>query len=462
MVATSLHEEQPAGLSLAFGRAKQDPGLGTYGSCPVQWRPGEERRRGVVWSKEVEWPRQWLGMLTRQSKAGEAASLVESTLRTLHDTFRHIEEGDLVSDEDYPSDEESDEIELGLELREKSDSRMDHQTSRERIRVADFVEAPGTMIQVGSTDRVSWDFCWPRGLVLLIALIYGTNFVSVKWINNVMPPSLAAAIRFFIAALALAPAVWMARQRKTVWADGFITGVAKALGYFFQAMALGLSAANKVAFLCSLAVIFVPFTEHFLLRRHHEAAKGQSSLSWGSAVVAVIGVGLLELGGKTGFSLGDCFGLLQALFFGFGYISNERAIRRNPHDALAVSGVQLGVIALAGLAWAGTDVLREKEVAIVFSSYAALSAAILVLLYTRLVTTASTVVFESVALNHVSASEFSILLSSEPLWASMFSQALLGETLGACGYLGGALIIMACVSSALKEAKLKRSTRPSP
>ena len=42
----------------------------------------------------------------------------------------------------------------------------------------------------------------------------------------------------------------------------------------------------------------------------------------------------------------------------------------------------------------------------------------------------------------VSASESSVILAGEPLFAALFSAICLGEFLGPMGYLGGALIVM--------------------
>jgi len=114
----------------------------------------------------------------------------------------------------------------------------------------------------------TWEFLWPRGLILVIAAIWGTNFGSVKWLQDVMPASLAAAIRFSIATSALAPAVWKARNNPDVLRGGLIAGIPVTLGYLSQAVALGMTEANKGAFLCSLAVIVVPFIERFVLSRY--------------------------------------------------------------------------------------------------------------------------------------------------------------------------------------------------
>ena len=46
---------------------------------------------------------------------------------------------------------------------------------------------------------------WPQALILLCAAIYGTNFACVKLLGDAIPAAHAAALRFALAAAALAP-----------------------------------------------------------------------------------------------------------------------------------------------------------------------------------------------------------------------------------------------------------------
>ncbi|WP_417323403.1 EamA family transporter [Deinococcus navajonensis] len=80
------------------------------------------------------------------------------------------------------------------------------------------------------------------GLALLITLIWGVNFVVIKWSVADAPPLLVAALRFLIAAV---PAVWFvprpAVPSRILWGYGLAVGVVQ-FGLLYLAIELGMSA----------------------------------------------------------------------------------------------------------------------------------------------------------------------------------------------------------------------------
>lgn len=80
------------------------------------------------------------------------------------------------------------------------------------------------------------------GLALLITLIWGVNFVVIKWSVAGAPPLLVAALRFLIAAV---PAVWFvprpAVPARLLWGYGLAVGVVQ-FGLLYLAIELGMSA----------------------------------------------------------------------------------------------------------------------------------------------------------------------------------------------------------------------------
>jgi hypothetical protein len=131
-----------------------------------------------------------------------------------------------------------------------------------------------------------------RLLMLLVACLWGTNFPAVKAILEAgLSPSLAAAARFGLAALALAPLLKQGpKLERDLVLGGFECGAWLALGYIAQALALRDTPSAVVAFIASLQVVLVPLTL---------AALGKGSLSPRlilSCALCVGGVGLLELG----------------------------------------------------------------------------------------------------------------------------------------------------------------------
>jgi drug/metabolite transporter (DMT)-like permease len=59
---------------------------------------------------------------------------------------------------------------------------------------------------------------------------------------------------------------------------------------------------------------------------------------------------------------------------------------------------------------------------------------------------------ETSSLGKVASAEASVILATEPLWAALFAALWLSESFGVNDYVGGALIVMACLANSLKPA----------
>jgi drug/metabolite transporter (DMT)-like permease len=96
-------------------------------------------------------------------------------------------------------------------------------------------------------------------------------------------------------------------------------GFWNALGYCAQSIALTSTSASKSAFICSLAVIFVPILDSLFSSK--TVADGSSDSSsgsgkWTAALLATAGVACLELGGIEPPVIGDLWALAQPICFG--------------------------------------------------------------------------------------------------------------------------------------------------
>lgn len=317
-----------------------------------------------------------------------------------------------------------------------------------RERTAHSVSEPA-----GSTDRgLSLGFLetmepelrtnLARASVLLLTLVWATNFPVIKTIfdSGLEPPEYAL-IRFSVAALALLP---LARWDDPVLVKGGAQcGAWVATGYMTQAIALTTASANKGAFICACQVVFVALVSS-VSKRTFEAK------TWVSALLALGGVGLLELAGSAQPELSDLWCLGMPVCFGMGYIKLEELMEDHPEDAVTVSALKVGVVGLVAVGWsvvrglmsggAGEHLLHE------------LTAAPLpwpALLYTGLVTTAGAIVVESFAFKYVPATDAAVILASEPLWAALVAWQMVGEQLTPKEMVGGLLIISACVYNQL-------------
>lgn len=71
--------------------------------------------------------------------------------------------------------------------------------------------------------------------------------------------------------------------------------------------------------------------------------------------------------------------------------------------------------------------------------------------WTGIVTTVGAIYLEGLALETASATDAALTFASEPVWASLFGAWLLHEKLNLNAYVGGAVILTACLMSALAD-----------
>ena len=187
--------------------------------------------------------------------------------------------------------------------------------------------------------------------------------------------------------------------------------------------------------------------------------------TWVSAAMCLLGVGVLELCGGTGaagftVSMGDAYALLQAVGFGTGIVLSEKAMKEYPTKALPVTAAMVATSAFVAMVWAlcdgwvGTsETWQTMALPGLFMDPSMKQVAIAVA-WTGLVSTSLAFSLENYGLSKVPSSEASVILATEPLWAAAFASFFLGEQFGWNDYVGGFLIVAACVVNALKPSDI--------
>jgi drug/metabolite transporter (DMT)-like permease len=243
------------------------------------------------------------------------------------------------------------------------------------------------------------------------------------------------------------------------------------IGYLGQILGLLTTTASRSCVICSLHCVFVAVVAELVrVSRSPLTGSGSREIAMfdskrlGPAALAVAGVALVELQGAAGApTIGDALSFAQPIGFGMGYLQLEELMRRRPEAALPISAIKLVIVALASLcifelgplfeigASSGDTQLfwapRLPDFGAILASPVALGG----VLYTGLVTTALALWIESIAFARVPATDASIILTTEPLFAAAFGAISLGETFGTSDYVGASLIIGACVLAALLD-----------
>ena len=141
-----------------------------------------------------------------------------------------------------------------------------------------------------------------RGLLLalMITVIWGLNFVVIKWSVSDAPPLMVAALRFAVAAI---PAVFLVKRpavpARILWGYGLAVGVVQ-FGLLYLAIALGLNA-GLASLLMQIQAFFTALLAAAFLRERIQPWQG-TGIALAFAGMAVIGllsggqVSLLGLG----------------------------------------------------------------------------------------------------------------------------------------------------------------------
>jgi drug/metabolite transporter (DMT)-like permease len=267
-----------------------------------------------------------------------------------------------------------------------------------------------------------------------------------------------SAVRGVMAALCFLPYVWNVRrtlpeQPRAFWLAASELALWNFLSQGLLNIALLYTDAMRVSFIAQTAIVLTPLIA---------AAAGQAvrKTVWFGCLLALCGVGLLASdGGGTaaaaaasspGFrlSLGDGLALGGAATSSL-YIYRIGEMGKQGLSSDLTQAVKVALIGALYCVWAAVDGARLISSGAASTWAAALwpgwrsGLAWLVLAYSALVPGALADVLQARGQKKVSAAEAQVLLGAEPLWTAVLGMALLGERLGAPGWAGAGLIVLA-------------------
>ncbi|MFB7979071.1 EamA family transporter [Streptomyces vinaceus] len=204
-------------------------------------------------------------------------------------------------------------------------------------------------------------------LAVLVAAVWGFNFVVIEIGLGHFPPLLLSALRFLVAAL---PAVFFVGRPKTAWkwiiAVGVALGVAK-FGLLFTGMAAGMPAGLS-SLVLQVQSVFTAVLASLVLRER----PGPVRVAGMAVALAGIAVAAVD-GGTSGPVLGFTLVVAAAACWG---VSNVLTRKASPPDALnfmvwvctvpvlplfalslLLEGPERDLAALRGLDWSGVAVI---------------------------------------------------------------------------------------------------------
>ncbi len=319
-------------------------------------------------------------------------------------------------------------------------------------------------------EKILGSYIGPRIVLALVAILYGTNFSLGAIMNDSLPASAATSGRMVLASLVLSP--FLLQLKPSLRSSVLLGGAFVSLGYVSQSIALIDTSPATVSFLGSCTVLVCPLLSALIDKKPMSIKEAPQT--WLAALLCLSGVATLELFdassagavSSASFSLsdsisrlgsGDALSLVQAFGFGTGMYMSEKMMKKEPDQALPITAGLVATTAFLSMIWCLTDGwMREpgwESMGLpgLFLNPDMRSVAYAVA-WTGILSTSTNFFIEITALGRVPSSEASVILATEPLWASLFAAILMQEQFGANDYIGGVLMISACLVNTLKPS----------
>jgi drug/metabolite transporter (DMT)-like permease len=271
--------------------------------------------------------------------------------------------------------------------------------------------------------------------LLVLTLLWGTTFHFVKAVLEITSPGTFLAARFAAAALVLAGAALLRRDRPgpRFARDALLLGAFMAAGFVLQTLGLRHTTPARSGFLTGLSVLVVPFVARFALGRPVRPS------SWAGVLLAVGGLALLAqpLEGRidAAVRLGDALTLGCAVAFALQIVFTSEWSPRHPLVPFVLA--QILVTFAAALSLAALEGARVKP-----GGAAAFAGTVA---FTGVAMTACAFLVMNWAQRRTSAVRAALIFSLEPVAAALFSHLYGGAPLAPAEWGGGALIVLGVV-----------------
>lgn len=264
---------------------------------------------------------------------------------------------------------------------------------------------------------------WAFVALLAMTAAWGSTFFMIKDVVTRIPVADLLAVRFGIAAAAVAIVAGKhLRMSKTTLRRGIALGLLYGVAQILQTFGLAHTAASVAGFITGLYVVATPLLSAAILR----VAIARST--WVAVGLATIGLGVLSL---NGFSVG--YGELLTFASAIIYAGHIIAMGRLSTAATAMSLTLVQMLVITAMC-----------------TVAALPGGIqvpgsgrdwVIVIYLAVVAGALAMFLQTWAQAHIEASRAAVIMAMEPVWAAAFAVALGGELITVRMVIGGVAIL---------------------
>lgn len=265
--------------------------------------------------------------------------------------------------------------------------------------------------------------------LLAIAACWGSTFFLIKDLLDRVPTLDFLAVRFSIAAVVLllvAPRA-LGRLSPVVRRHAVVLGVLYGIAQILQTAGLAHTPASISGFVTGLYVVFTPLLAAAILRTRIPP------VTWAAVLLATIGLGVLAL---RGFSIGygELITLASAVLYALHIVG--LGAWSTAQDAVGMTILQIIVIALiCTLATAHDGIVLPDRTSDWVS-----------VVYMAVVVGALGLLAQTWAQAHLPPTRSAIIMSMEPVFASLFAVWLGGEDVTTRLLLGGSMVLVAMLT----------------
>lgn len=261
-------------------------------------------------------------------------------------------------------------------------------------------------------------------LLVGVTAVWGWTFVVVQDAINAFGVLGFLALRFSLAALALAPVLLSGAKLKTLLVGGGI-GLVLAAGYLFQTLGLLYTTPTNSGLITGLFVVFAPLTARLFFRVHIARPVVLA------VFLSLAGMVLLAGQSPSGVRVGDALTVVCAAALGTHIALLSRYAAE--HDASVLSFAQiLSMAVLFSAMWPVFEPvgLPPAEVWVAIA-------------ITGLVASAGAFYVQTTVQQRIPAARTAVILTMEPVFAALFGYWLAGDRLSAVQLVGAAMILSA-------------------
>lgn len=276
-------------------------------------------------------------------------------------------------------------------------------------------------------------------LLLFTAAVWGSGFLVMQDVQEIVPINYVLAVRFSVAALGLVYFVYADRANfgwDKIW-QGMVTGGLIYLAYWVQSYGLFFTTVSNNAVLCALYVVMVPFLVWFVRKQ---------SLSWriyASAFTCLLGVILVAApDGMDKINSGDALALTSSFLYALHMVvvsiySEKTEVMSLTCLQFAFAGLFAFIVASFGKPWP-----QHLEPSAYYS-----------LAWLSIMATLMAITMMNIGIKYVSSSKTAIILSTESVFACIFGVIFKDEPITANLVVGVILVFVAMVASQLEPSK---------